>query len=177
MIILEDSIEVKASPEQVFDWLAQRMMDKESYRAWHPEHVDIRWIKGEPMNKGSVVEAEEYLHDILHKLVFRITKVDRPSLIEYRPLFPLSIISTGNRFMIESSGEGMCTFTAWGKIRFPLWLFNNMHKAHPAKLAASKRHMKEEGENLKQAVEQLHTHAISTQVPSGIQPTDPSVQR
>ena len=102
MIILEDSIEVKASPEQIFDWLVQRMMDKEPYRAWHPEHVDIRWIKGEPMKEGSVVEIEEYLHDKLHKLIFRVTKVDRPSLIEYRPLFPLSIIAAPNRFLIES---------------------------------------------------------------------------
>jgi hypothetical protein len=49
MIKLKDSIEVKASPEKVFQWLTQRMKDKESYRAWHPDHVDIRWIKGEPL--------------------------------------------------------------------------------------------------------------------------------
>jgi hypothetical protein len=34
MITLKDSIEVKASPEEVFQWLTQRMKDKESYRAW-----------------------------------------------------------------------------------------------------------------------------------------------
>lgn len=156
MIILEDSIEVKASPEQIFDWLAQRMMNNESYLAWHPEHVNIRWVKGEPVQEGSVMEIEEYLQDNLTKLAFRITRLDRPNLIEYRSLFPLSLIATANRFIIESTGEGTCTFTARGKLRFPLWLFNKMHKAHPAKLAASKRHMKEEGENLKEAVEHLH---------------------
>ena len=49
MITLKDSIEIKATPEKVFEWLVQRMKDKESYQAWHPDHVDIRWIKGEPL--------------------------------------------------------------------------------------------------------------------------------
>jgi hypothetical protein len=42
MIILKDSIEVKAPPEKFFQWLTQRMKYKESYQAWHPDHVDIR---------------------------------------------------------------------------------------------------------------------------------------
>jgi hypothetical protein len=75
MIKLSDSIEVMASAEEVFEWLARRMSDGESYRAWHPEHVDVRWIKGEPLQKGSVLYAEEYLHGDLHKLKFRITRV------------------------------------------------------------------------------------------------------
>ena len=74
MITLQDSIEVKSSPEKVFQWLTQRMKDKESYKAWHPDHVDIRWIKSEALQEGSILYAEEYLHGDLHKLKFRITK-------------------------------------------------------------------------------------------------------
>jgi hypothetical protein len=33
MINLKDSIEVKTSPEKVFQWLTQHTKDKESYRA------------------------------------------------------------------------------------------------------------------------------------------------
>jgi hypothetical protein len=73
--ILTDSIEVNASPEKVFSRLVQRMKDKESYQAWHPDHVDIRWIKGEPFHEGSVLYAEEYLHGELHKLKFLIMKI------------------------------------------------------------------------------------------------------
>jgi hypothetical protein len=58
MIKLKDSKEVEALPEQVFQWLAQRMKDKQSYRAWHHDHVDIHWIKGEPLQEGSIVYAE-----------------------------------------------------------------------------------------------------------------------
>lgn len=52
MITLKDSIEVKATPEKVYEWLVARFKDKESYQAWHPDHVDIRWIKGEPFGKA-----------------------------------------------------------------------------------------------------------------------------
>ncbi|NQT62882.1 MAG: SRPBCC family protein [Candidatus Marinimicrobia bacterium] len=155
MIILEDSIKVNSTPEQVFDWLAQRMTDKESYRQWHPEHVNLEWIEGEPFVEGSVLAIEEYLNDNLQRLKYRITRINRPNLIVYKPLFPLSLIATGNRFIIDQMGDKSCMFKAWGKIRFPKWLFLKMHKAHPGKLAASLKHMKEEGENLKRAVEKL----------------------
>lgn len=60
------------------------MKDRESYRAWHPDYVDIRWIKGEPLREGSIVYVEEYLQGDLHKLKFRITKIMPNRLIEYR---------------------------------------------------------------------------------------------
>lgn len=62
MITLKDSIEIKATPEKVFERLIQCLKDKESYKAWHPEHVDIRWIKGEPLMENSIMYVEEYLH-------------------------------------------------------------------------------------------------------------------
>jgi len=153
MIKLEDSIEVKAPPEKVFQWLTQRMKDKESYQAWHPDHVDIRWIKGEPLQEGSIVYAKEYLHDDLHKLKFRITKIVPNRLIEYRCLFPLSIITSGNKFLIEPKGRDGCIFTAMGGLRIPRWLFVRMHKKHKHKIEDTQQHMKEEGLNLKKALE------------------------
>jgi hypothetical protein len=153
MIHLKDSIEVKATPERVFEWLVQRFKDKESYQAWHPEHVDIRWIKGKPQQEGSIVYAEEYLHGDLHKLKFRITKIVPNRVIEYKPLFPLSILSPGNTFLIEPKGGNSCIFTAKGDLRIPRWLFKKVHKKHKNKIEATEQHMKEEGENLKKALE------------------------
>ena len=153
MIELVDSIEVEAPAERVFEWLCQRMRDKESYRAWHPDHVDIRWIKGGPLQEGSVLYAEEYVHGYLHKLKLRITKIVPNRVIEYRFLFPLSILATGNKFLIEPKGDYGCVFTAMGSIRMPRWLFVRMHKAHKSKIEATEQHMKEEGENLKRALE------------------------
>ena len=155
MINLKDTIEVNASAEKVYDWLCQRCKDKDSYRAWHPDHVDIRWIKGEPLQEGSIVYAEECLHGDLHKLKFRFIRIVPNRLIEYRILFPLSLIVPANKFIIEPKGENRCTFTATGSIRMPEWLFMKMHKKHGLKIEATRQHMKEEGENLKKAVENL----------------------
>jgi hypothetical protein len=153
MIKLKDSIEVEAPAEKVFEWLCQRMRDKESYKAWHPDHVDIRWIKGEPLQEGSILYAEENLHGVLHKLKLRITKIVPNRVIEYRFLFPLSILTTGNKFLIEPKGQNSCVLTAMGSIRMPRWLFEKMHKQHKHKIEATEKHMKEEGENLKKALE------------------------
>jgi hypothetical protein len=153
MIQLKDSIEVEAAPEKVYAWLAQRFTDKESYRAWHPDHVDIRWIRGEPFQEGAIIYAEEYLHGALHKLKFRVTRIVPNRVIEYRSLFPLSLVAPGNAFLIEPKGKNRCTFTATGSLRLPQWLFEKLAKKHENKIDATQRHMKEEGENLKRAVE------------------------
>lgn len=153
MITLSDSIEVEATPEEVFEWLVRHMSDKESYQAWHPDHVDIRWIEGEPVKEGSIVYAEEYLHGALHKLKFRIVKIVPNRRIEYRSLFPLSLLAPGNAFEIEPKGPGRCIFTARGSLRLPRWLFEKVAKAHQGKIEATKQHMKEEGQNLKKALE------------------------
>ena len=153
MIALKDSIEIRARPEEVFEWLIQRLRDKESYQAWHPDHVDIRWIKGEPLREGSILYAEEYLHGDLHKLKFRITKIVPNRRIEYRSLFPLSLLAPGNTFLIEPKGRDRCVFTAMGSLRLPAWLFKRLHKKHEHRIEATEQHMKEEGENLKRAVE------------------------
>jgi hypothetical protein len=118
--------------------------------------VDLRWIKGEPLQEGSVVYAEEYLHGELHKLKFRIVKVVPNRLIEYRILFPISLLSPANSFVIEPKGEDRCVFTAQGSLRIPRWLFTWMHPKHKGKIEATERHMREEGEHLKRAVEEEH---------------------
>ena len=149
MITLKDSIEIQATPDKVFEWLVRRFSSKEDYKAWHPEHVDIRWIKGESLQEGSIVYAEEYLHGQLHKLKFRITKVLPNKAIEYRALFPLSLFSPGNAFIIEPKGKNGSIFTATGSLRVgPLF-----EKLGKKQIEATKQHMKEEGENIKRALE------------------------
>ena len=153
MITLSDSIEVEAAPEAVFEWMVQRMSDKESYQAWHPEHLDIRWMKGNPLKVGSIGCAEEYLHGVLHTLKFRIVEIIPDRKIVYRALFPQSILAARNTFVIKPEGVGRCIFTAKISLRLPGWLFKRIARKHRGKIEAIERHMKEEGENLKKALE------------------------
>jgi len=149
MITLADSIEIEAAPEKVFEWLAQRFKDKEAYQAWHPDHVDVRWIKGGLLQEGSIIYAEEYLHGELHKLKLLITKIVPNEVIKYRALFPLSIFNPSNAFLFQPKGNNSCIFTATVSYRGGLLI----KKLARNEIEAIKRHMKEEGENLKDILE------------------------
>ena len=149
MITLKDSIEIKATPDKVFAWLTN-MRNKETYQAWHPDHVELIWLKGKPWEEGSIMYCEEYLHGKLHKLKFVCTKRIQDRLIEYRPLFPLSLFMPRNQFIIEPSGDDSCIFTATGSLRAgPLF-----QKYIRKKIDITMQHVKEEGRNLKTILEE-----------------------
>jgi hypothetical protein len=151
--ILTDSIEINATPEKVFEFFFN-LVDDESYRAWHPDdHVALRWIKGHPWEEGSVVYLEEYIHGKLHKLKFVVTKLIPNRLIEYTPTFWfLRMYYPKNRFTVEPK-QGGCIFTAQGTLRVG-WLIRTFFKKRLERgLSSVQRHMKEEGEHLRQILE------------------------
>ena len=150
---LTDSIEIRTTPDKVFEFLAC-LVDDASYRAWHPtDHVALRWLKGQPWEEKSVAYAEEYIHGKLHKLEFIVTKVAPNRLIEYAPTsrflrkyFPM------NTFMVEPNEQG-CVFTATGTFRVG-WLIKTFARNKLERnISSVKKHMKEEGENLKKILE------------------------
>jgi len=80
----------------------------------------------------------------LHKIRFKITKVEENERIEFINLFPVSIISPKGSFIVELKGES-CIFTTTLSFRFG-WLLSKFAKNEVEDI---KIHMKEEGENLK----------------------------
>ncbi len=152
-MIMRDSIIINVSSENVYNYLVQRLTDPKSYRDWHPEHVDLKWIRGKPVTKGSIVHIEEYLGDTLQKLTFKFIKIVPNKLIKYRIVFPLALFAPGNEFIIEEIDDKSCSFTSKGKINIPEKLFLKMHPYHKKKMMFTKRHMKGEGENIKKALE------------------------
>lgn len=89
----------------------------------------MEWVKGEPMQEGSIAYSEEYLQDYLQKIKFKFTKIIPNMLIEFRVLFPISLIAPGNKFIIEATGEDSCILIAYGKINMSEKLFLSFHKA------------------------------------------------
>ena len=145
MITIEDTIQIKTTPEEIFNFFIHI---EANYKAWHPDHVVARWGKGKPLEEGSIEYFEEYLHGKLHKGKLRCTKVETNRRIEYRPLFPWSIFFPKGSFTITPKGES-CIFTATASLRIgPLFLI--LAKKN---LEAVRKHMKEEGENLKRILE------------------------
>jgi len=145
MKILKESIEIKTTPENIFEWFAH--LDK-NYVSWHPGHVDCRFLKGMTFKEGTILYATEYLHGKLHHLRFQIKNVEENKRIDFINLFPLSIISPKGSFIIEIKGED-CIFSATLSFRFG-WLLSMFAKNE---IEGIKIHMKEEGENLKRLLE------------------------
>jgi hypothetical protein len=152
-VVLKDSIEIKTTAEKVFKFLTSIVND-DSYRAWHKEdHVSFRWLKGKRWTEGAVLYAEEYIHGKLHKLKFEVIKIVPDKSIEYAPtsrfvrkFFPK------NEFIIEQEGDS-CIFTASGTYRIGKIGKLLFKRRIESGLASVKKHMREEGENLKNILE------------------------
>ena len=148
MSTLKDLIEIKATSKKVFDSLIKVFSSQEYFKKWHKDHVKCQWLKGKPFEEGSILYVEEYLHGELHKMKFLSTKLEPNRKIEYKLLFPISIICPSGSFTAEPKGES-CIFTATLTFRFG-WLFSKFMKS---KVAAIKKHMRDEGKNLKKIAE------------------------
>ena len=124
-------------------------------------HQNLSWADGgqttgdrfEPWVEGSVIYAEEYIHGKLHKFKFKILKIVPDQRIEYTPVSRfIRMFFPKNEFLIEQKKDA-CVFTAAGTYRVG-WigkiLFN---KAIEKGLSSVKKHMREEGENLKRLLE------------------------
>jgi hypothetical protein len=145
---LKDSIEMKTAPEKIFNALIKVFSSEEYFKRWHKDHVKCQWCKGKPFEIGSVLYIEEYLHGELHKMTFLGTKLEPNRKIEYRLFLPTSIICPKGSFSIEPKGDS-CIFTATLSFRLG-WLFSIVAKG---RVEAIKKHMKEEGENLRKLLE------------------------
>jgi len=152
-IIIEDSTEINAPPQAVFNFLLN-LKDDESYRAWHPkDHISFRWVKGKPWAVGSIVHAKEYIHGVVHTLKFVVAQMIPNRLIEYYPTFWLfRIFIPKNLFIIDPTPTG-CVFRAVG-----IYKVGRIGKLLAKKritegIASIKKHLREEGENLKQIIE------------------------
>ena len=148
MAILKDSIEIHTAPEKVFAALIRVFSSQEYFKKWHPDHVKCRWIKGEPFEVGSILYVEEYLHGKLGKMKFLGTNLEMNRKIDYKLLFPTSIICPKGSFIIEPK-EGSSLFTANLYFRFGRFF----QKFAKSRVEAITKHMKEEGENLKKILE------------------------
>jgi len=148
-IILEDSINIKTTPEKIWDFFVH--MD-ENYVAWHPEdHILFRWIKGKPLEEGTIDYFEEYIHGRIHKMETSYTRIIPYREIEFRPTHPILRIFLPKSTFTITPKDGYCTFTARNYFRLgPISLRSKLVKH---RLELVKKHMIEEGENLKKLLE------------------------
>ncbi|MFH1680387.1 MAG: SRPBCC family protein [Candidatus Eisenbacteria bacterium] len=148
IVTLSHSIEIDAPPESVYGFFLDI---EENYTKWHPDHVVFRWIEGGSLAKGAVAYSEQYIHGKLHRLKARFTKVVPYREIEFSWVNPLiRFFAPRNTWVFEPAGGG-CRFTAEGDLRLG-WISSRMGRVKQ-RLEEGRRHIEEEGENLKRLVE------------------------
>lgn len=164
---LRDSILINSPVEPIWEWLAGL---SEHYVEWHPDHVSAEWERGEPNQVGSVFRAVEDLGGEREVIRMEVTSIDPPHRLEYRMRGHVSAILPGGAFAVAPAGGGS-RFTASISYRFGS-LTAGLFKR---RTAALRRHMKEEGENLKRIIEsapQPHTTGAGEMHPARLKGDD-----
>jgi len=149
---LLDKIIIKSTPDKIWDTMVFFFQNTENYKLWHQDHISCYWKEGKEFSPGSVLIAEELIHGAKHKLGFKIQNLKKNNLVEYKLLFPFSIICSGGYFKLVLK-DNETEFIAQLRFRFG-FLLKFLFKKQAEGL---KDHMKEEGQNLKEYVEKEHT--------------------
>ena len=154
-LVLKDSIEIKASPEKIWEFFANL---EQNYKAWHPEdHIVFKWTEGEPMEVGSHIYAEEYIMGDVKKGKVVVSEVIPYRKIVFKNSFPVFLVSPGFEWQIEPRGSHS-VFTAISYVRaekiMRILIKFSEYKNMETLIEVGKKHIKEEGENLKKILEE-----------------------
>jgi hypothetical protein len=145
-MILSQTTVIAASPAAVFAFL--RDMEA-NYTLWHPGHIAFRQVSGEPLCHGSTFRIEERIdgHRIARTMLY--TRIEPDRLIEFVPASRLiRLFLRRVRFIIRPAGEGCAVSQEVHIVIGPIGRVLNRRG-----LEAVRRHMAEEGINLKRMVE------------------------
>lgn len=145
-MILEDRTEIAAQPRQVFAFF--RHMEA-NYRRWHPDHIAFRWIHGRGLEAGVEFAFEEIIGGKRMKRRLRFVEVVTDRTLAFEPTSRfVRLFMPRLSFEIEPT-EGGCILVARIRIRTgPVGAWLNRRE-----FSAVRRHMRQEGENLKMIVE------------------------
>lgn len=145
-MILEETTEVKTSPGDVYRFFESM---EENYPRWHPDHVTFRWIDGGSLEEGEKAYFEELIAGERQQKTVRFTQVDSDRYIEFKPTSLLiGLLMPHISFTIMPHPDG-CEITQRIKVRTgPIGAWLNR-----SEFDAVRKHMREEGENLKHILE------------------------
>lgn len=145
-MILAERIAIRTSPDAVFHFFAEM---ERNYLRWHPDHVLFRW-DGEPgLREGAEFYFEEWIGGELLKKRVRFTRIEPGHIIEFAPVsFFFRLFLPRMTFLIARN-NGTCHLTQEIQVRIgPIAAALNKRR-----FDAVRRHMREEGENMKRLLE------------------------
>jgi uncharacterized protein YndB with AHSA1/START domain len=145
--LFEDGIHIAAPPAAVFSFF-ERMA--ENYLAWHPDHLKFEWRGPAGLEVGNVFYFEERIAGKVLRKQTRFTRVVPGRRIEFTMtswLMRLFLPKLSFEFAPENGG---CRFTARIHLRGVGPIGRALNRRE---FDAVRRHMAEEGENLKALIE------------------------
>jgi hypothetical protein len=149
-MLLQDVTQIRTTPERIFAFFEE--MDA-NYTRWHPDHILFDWVRGRGVREGNRFRFEERIGGHLKKQTFEFTRVEPNRHIEFAPTVRLiRWLMPRLSFHVDRQGDH-CAFTARIVVRTgPLGARLNRRE-----FDAVRRHMREEGENLKRLLEDADT--------------------
>ena len=154
--IHEDTI-IRSEPEKIWNFLTELHVN-DNYKKWHPKDHITHYIIGRDMKRvGSQAYFEERIGKRILRAKYTLIKSNYPTYLEYEPVFPFSRLNIfRGYFKIEPTARHESKLTAYVGYGFRMpffgWLLDwIVPKFFPTELV--KKHMHEEGVNLKRVVE------------------------
>jgi hypothetical protein len=145
-VLFRDVTSIGAPAERVFAFFEAMA---ENYRRWHPDHVAFRWLSGDGLRRGATASFEEYIGGKLLRKTVVFAEIEPGRYVAMAPTNRLiRFVLPRLSFRMESEGAG-CRLTAEVVVRTgPVGAWLNRRE-----FDAVRRHMREEGENLRTLVE------------------------
>jgi hypothetical protein len=145
-VLFREVTSVDAPPERIFAFFEGMA---ENYRRWHPDHVVFRWLAGGGLRAGAGAHFEERIGGKLLEKTVVFTCVEPGRYLAIAPTNRLfRLVLPRLSFRMEPAGGG-CRLTAEIVVRTgPVGAWLNRKE-----FEAVRRHMREEGENLKRLLE------------------------
>jgi hypothetical protein len=145
IVILRTETWIRTTPDEIarfFDGL------EENYTRWHPDHHSFTWIEGRGVVEGAVCRFDETIAGKRKVRTFVYTRV-ADGHIEFAPTSKLVRLFLPRMLFRMGTADDGCILIQEVHVRIgPLGAYLNRKE-----FDAIRQHMKEEGENLKNLLE------------------------
>lgn len=155
MITLRDSIEIKTTPDKIYDWF--KNLDNKRFTEWHPNHKKFVRVTG-GMDEGDIIYFEECVGGKRFKVnckISKIEKTERSWAVDLESIHWLGrLIGARISFIAEAKGDA-CVFThveTFG-LRRPL-LSSLILRLFKSRIPLIEKDMKEDNVNLRRILEE-----------------------
>lgn len=159
MIEVKESIIINTSPKKIYNFLTS-LHKFGVYKQWHQkDHISYKLLKGNGNDVGSVIFADEYIGKRILRLKFKLVKANSPFYLEYKLVFPTSLLFKGNgTFEMKPINSSQTKFTAYISVgsknkivdRIRGKIINIFYNTEDLV-----KHVKEEGINIKSITEKI----------------------